>query len=249
MQRAIWPLALSALSISLLSLSACTGGASGLPSQRGILGNGVIGWPFATNSNSVHWVIKRTIEVSATQEWQNTGISVNTGDRVAIRYLSGQWTIFQGFDPMTDGNGQAGRPETCRLMPQANLGSLIGRVGAGAPFSVGNGVTKVSSSTGGLQLSINDCPGQFGDNGGSLTVDVVITASEGVGMGLVIFVGYLFIVLAGVAGCGLLLRGLGILPEKYVSSSQVGQLWGLLIVGLIVGFLLLLLTGQILFPT
>ena len=73
-------------------------------------------------------------------------------------------------------------------------------------------------------------------------------ASEGVFMGLIIFMGYLFVLIAGAAGCGLLLRGLGVIPGTIISVDQVGLLWGVLIVGHIVGFLILLGTGQLVVP-
>lgn len=74
---------------------------------------------------------------------------------------------------MTDGNGQTGRPEDCRLMPEANLGGLIGRVGENPPFFIGNEADLFSEHNGTLQLSMNDCT-PFESNGGALTVAVII---------------------------------------------------------------------------
>ncbi len=123
-------------------------------------------------------VKQELVEVQANVKWQDTGISVESGNTVTIRYVSGQWSIWQGVDPLTDGEGQKNRPEKCQLMPQANLGSLIGRIGNNPPFFVGNEVTFRSSFTGNLFLSMNDCENFPGDyqatNRGSLTVAVVI---------------------------------------------------------------------------
>jgi hypothetical protein len=113
------------------------------------------------------------IDVRADAPWQDTGLSVRRGDRVQIKYLSGEWSIWVGADPMTDGNGQTGRPEDCRLMPEANLGGLIGRVGENPPFFVGNETDFFSDYSGTLQLSMNDCT-PFESNGGSLIVAVII---------------------------------------------------------------------------
>ena len=113
------------------------------------------------------------VEVQANVMWQDTGIQVRRGDTVKIRYITGKWSIWLDVDPLTDGNGQNGRPETCRIMPEENLGGLIGRVGDNSPFYIGNGAEIYSDYNGTLQLSINDCVG-FSDNGGALTVAVVI---------------------------------------------------------------------------
>jgi hypothetical protein len=113
------------------------------------------------------------ITVQADAPWQETGIQVRQGDRVQIKYLSGEWSIWVGADPMTDGNGQVGRPENCRLMPEANLSGLIGRVGENPPFFIGNEADLFSEYNGSLQLSMNDCT-PFESNGGALTVAVII---------------------------------------------------------------------------
>jgi hypothetical protein len=112
-------------------------------------------------------------EVQADAPWQDTGFLVRRGDRIQIKYLSGEWSIWVGADPMTDGNGQTGRPENCRLMPEANLSGLIGRVGENPPFFIGNEADLFSEHNGNLQLSMNDCT-PFESNGGSLTVAVII---------------------------------------------------------------------------
>lgn len=117
--------------------------------------------------------VSQEVEVQANVMWQDTGIQVRYGDTVKFQYISGQWTIWIDADPLTDGMGQYGREETCRLMPEANLGGLVGRVGDGPPFFIGNEIEIYSVQNGTLQLSINDCP-QFDNNAGSLTVSVVI---------------------------------------------------------------------------
>lgn len=117
--------------------------------------------------------VNEQVEVEANIMWQDTGIEVRLGNTVNVQYISGEWTIWIDADPLTDGVGQYGRDETCRLMPESNLGGLIGRVGDNPPFFIGNGTEYYSNHNGTLQLSINDCP-EFGNNSGSLTVSVVI---------------------------------------------------------------------------
>lgn len=113
------------------------------------------------------------IDVRADAPWQDTGLPVRTGDRLQIRYIAGAWSIWVGADPMTDGNGQTGRPENCRLMPEANLSGLIGRVGENPLFFIGNEADLFSGYAGSLQLSMNDCT-PFESNGGALTVQIII---------------------------------------------------------------------------
>jgi hypothetical protein len=116
-----------------------------------------------------------TVVVQAKVRRQDTEIFVNPQDSVNISYVSGQWSIWQGnsLDPSTDGNGQNGRRETCALMPQKNIGSLIGRVADNQPFFIGNGTAFRSSYSGNLSFSINDCA-NFQDNEGSLTIMVSV---------------------------------------------------------------------------
>jgi hypothetical protein len=117
--------------------------------------------------------VSAQVVIQADVPWQDTGYLVRQGNRVQIKYLSGEWSIWVGADPMTDGNGQTGRPEDCRLMPEANLSGLIGRVGENPPFFVGNEADLFSEYTGNLQLSMNDCT-PFESNGGALTVAILI---------------------------------------------------------------------------
>ena len=117
--------------------------------------------------------VNAQVEVQADAPWQDTGFPVKRGDRLQIKYISGEWSIWVEADPMTDGNGQTGRPEDCRLMPDANLSGLIGRVGENPPFFIGNEADLFSEYNGNLQLSMNDCT-PFESNGGALTVAIII---------------------------------------------------------------------------
>lgn len=129
-----------------------------------------------------------------------TGIYVQSGDRVQITYLSGEWWIGQSLNnnwqpqTPTDGNGYTGRegdrvasllgvdnPNRCRPLVSAPFGSLIGSIGKeGALFLIGNGIDFVAQDSGILYLRINyldhnrvtNCP--YGD-GGVITVRVTIT--------------------------------------------------------------------------
>jgi hypothetical protein len=132
----------------------------------------------------------------------NTGVYIQSGDRVKIKYSSGEWWIGQGSscngygDPQTatDATGYVGRdgervesligcdnPNICRPLTSAPWGSLLGTIGEkGSLFHIGNELEFVSETNGILYLRINyfnhnavtGCP--YGD-GGSISVSVNVT--------------------------------------------------------------------------
>lgn len=126
----------------------------------------------------------KTVTVQATSPWADTGIQIQSGSTVAVTYLSGTWTA----DPK-DNNDKlytaAGSPDIVVSpsqpkypMVDVSMGALIGRIGEGAPFLIGNGPVSVPDTTSGpLQLCINDdLTGAYGaglsDNKGSVTVQI-----------------------------------------------------------------------------
>lgn len=126
----------------------------------------------------------KTITVQATSPWADTGINIQSGSTVAVTYLSGAWTA----DPKDNNDTlytAAGSPDIVVSpgqpkypMVNVNMGALIGRIGEGAPFLIGNGPVSVPDTTSGpLQLCINDdLTGTYGaglsDNKGSVTVQI-----------------------------------------------------------------------------
>ncbi|MBI2513367.1 MAG: cellulase family glycosylhydrolase [Opitutae bacterium] len=120
--------------------------------------------------------------VQSTQGWQDTGVTVTAGQGVSIAYVRGLWTS----NPH-DNNGElfdaAGNPNYVANQPGytmdgQNEGALIGRIGSGPVFLVGDGPTSVpSGQSGNLQLCINDdLNGRYGaglkDNLGNITVAI-----------------------------------------------------------------------------
>jgi len=134
----------------------------------------------------------------------NTGVYILSGDKVKIKYSSGEWWIGQGTSCNgygdsqipTDAAGYTGRegdrvealigcrnPNICRPLTSAPWGSLLGMIGEnGSLFHIGNEFEFVSETTGILYLRINyynhnavtGCP--YGD-GGKVSVSVSITPS------------------------------------------------------------------------
>jgi hypothetical protein len=111
-----------------------------------------------------------TTEVAAAKDWQDTGMTVQEGERIGITYISGSWTFDRNI-PVTDGIGTPGFSNAEAPVPSSNLGSLVARIGDGLPFLVGNHTSITSDRAGAIFLRINDTEG-LDDNEGSITVEV-----------------------------------------------------------------------------
>jgi pimeloyl-ACP methyl ester carboxylesterase len=121
----------------------------------------------------------RTMRVSATAGWQDTGLTLS-GESATIEYVSDYWRTWQRPPENWDGRGclhcQIPDPRHDRATPlkSARHGSLIGRIGTnGNMFAINNGATVDTGRTGErgqLYLRINDT-NQY-DNSGFLTVRV-----------------------------------------------------------------------------
>jgi hypothetical protein len=116
--------------------------------------------------------------VQADQEWQDTDVDVEVGDRITIVQVGGEWRAWEGI-PYHDGNGTTyfacdwEAPE-----PNASVGALIGRIDTDRDniFLVGRCGVHVSEANGKLQLRMNDK--QVEDNAGSLTVHIIVLSPE-----------------------------------------------------------------------
>lgn len=110
------------------------------------------------------------IEVDATKDWQVTGVTVQEGERVSIRYSSGLWTFDRNL-ARTDGIGTPGYTSANAPLPRANLGALIAKIDEGSPFLVGNQVLTTSDTSGAVFLRMNDSE-DVGDNEGIIIVEI-----------------------------------------------------------------------------
>jgi hypothetical protein len=124
----------------------------------------------------------KMIEVNSKRVWTETGITLTKGDKVEIR-ASGKVT----WDPALSSIGisgpdggswtprQVSRPDQFPA-PDLPIASLIGKVGKGKPFLVGDRVTFTADRNGELYLGLNDrqAPGAFEDNSGSFTASIII---------------------------------------------------------------------------
>jgi hypothetical protein len=106
--------------------------------------------------------------VQANQAWNDAGLTVKKGDRVAFN-TTGQISFAQGQTAGPDGNPSLRQPNyPVAAMP---VGGLIGRVGNGTPFPIGSNAQPITMPNDGrLMLGVND--NEYGDNTGAFTVTV-----------------------------------------------------------------------------
>jgi hypothetical protein len=110
------------------------------------------------------------ITVSAKDQWTPTGISVTRGERLSIR-ATGEIRLSGDASDRSTVSGSVNRryaPDA--PIPRTFAGVLIGRVGNGQPFAIGNMTTLMMREDGELFLGIND--DSLGDNQGAYTVEV-----------------------------------------------------------------------------
>lgn len=119
-------------------------------------------------------VISQTFSIKAHDGWQSTGLVVNQNDVITVSYQSGQWRmvpsdIFYG----PDGDSSYICATDC-VAPLSGYpsGALIGRIGGEAPFPVGSEYQELASSSGALQLRMNDAG--IEDNEGIVNVLISI---------------------------------------------------------------------------
>ena len=118
--------------------------------------------------------------IESTLGWQSAGY-VNDGKSYVIKYIGGLWTS----NPLNN-NGNLYGPNGSSVVANQpgyplqgrNEGALIGRIGANAPFFIGENVSTPAGQTGQLYLSINDdLQHKYGaglaDNEGALVVSIV----------------------------------------------------------------------------
>jgi hypothetical protein len=111
------------------------------------------------------------VRVPANQAWTATGIRVAEGQVVNFTAQGEmQWST-SADDRATPAGAANGRRGADRApLPSAPAGALVGRIGNGAPFGIGNQAVVPMPATGELFLGVND--DEVGDNSGGFVVDV-----------------------------------------------------------------------------
>ena len=108
------------------------------------------------------------ISVSAQQQWTPTGIALRKGDWITLN-TTGEINV--GNNEMAPPTGVRNQRFDPRApLPNVLLGALIGRVGNGRPFGIGNSTRIQAPDSGQLFLGVNDSG--LGDNQGAFQVEV-----------------------------------------------------------------------------
>jgi tetratricopeptide (TPR) repeat protein len=117
---------------------------------------------------------KVVVEIWAKQEWQNSGVMVKVGDQISV-FALGRWShgTQDGGMPYYGPEGY-NKYDNDALLRTAKVGSLICRIGSGTPFAIGTGTSFTANIEGQLQLSMNDVVGKFGNNDGSVAVQIEV---------------------------------------------------------------------------
>jgi hypothetical protein len=114
------------------------------------------------------------ITIPSQQQWTPTGVTVRRGEWVSFN-ASGEIHIGSEGNPAIGVNGLPGVIAPGAPVANGASGALIGRVGNGAPFVIGNQSRVQMPSAGQLFLGVND--GNLPDNTGSFQVQVTPDAS------------------------------------------------------------------------
>jgi len=122
-----------------------------------------------------------TVPVSANRHpSEPTEIQVEAGDWLIFSSLDNDalWTCSTSHlnDPeepdFTTADGIPGFQDPDGVFPPANLCELVGRIEGGPMFRVGSHERIVARQSGILYLGVNDDPQGYGDNSGSITMEV-----------------------------------------------------------------------------
>lgn len=115
-----------------------------------------------------------SIRVPANQQWTATNMMVRRGDRVLFT-AEGEIQLSGDADDKASAAGSLkGLTAANAPLPAVLAGALIGRIGNGAPFAIGNqSLPLPMPGEGPLWLGIND--DAVGDNSGALVVRVIVT--------------------------------------------------------------------------
>jgi len=111
------------------------------------------------------------VSIAADQSWQRSGIQLQSGEQITIEVLSGLWNTYPEeafFDGAGGASGLCTGAACVGFVENMPKGMLIGRIGGGEPFPIGNFLELSADRSGTLELRMND-PGTE-DNAGALIV-------------------------------------------------------------------------------
>jgi hypothetical protein len=110
------------------------------------------------------------IQVPGNRAWTPTGITVQKGQTITFS-SSGSVQLSQDTNDQASVAGKGGSPASVKApMPGTLRGALIGRIGNGKPFGIGDMTSITAPATGPLYLGVND--DVLTDNSGEFLVTV-----------------------------------------------------------------------------
>jgi hypothetical protein len=111
-----------------------------------------------------------SVVVSAKQRWTTTGITVRRGETLTFNTTGEVRLSASGDDVASPAGSASGKMGAQAPLPTSLAGALIGRIGNGRPFGIGNQTSIPAPAAGQLFLGIND--GQLDDNSGEFRVEI-----------------------------------------------------------------------------
>ncbi len=108
-----------------------------------------------------------SIRVAATAGWVSTGMRVRQGDIVNFD-TTGEVQLSTNSADRARSAGSPSRTAAGSPLPNAAAGALIGRIGNGQPFGIGNQTSIPMPNSGLLYLAVND--DELADNSGAFVV-------------------------------------------------------------------------------
>lgn len=116
------------------------------------------------------------ISVPANAGWVNTGLTVRQGQTILITTTGEVRLSTDANDVAAPAGSKNGRYAPNAPLPGSLAGALIGRVGNGQPFGIGNQTSFPAPGSGTLFLAVND--DQLGDNAGAFGVELTAGALQ-----------------------------------------------------------------------
>jgi hypothetical protein len=108
--------------------------------------------------------------VPAQRPWTPTGLTVRQGQTLTFNTTGEIQLSADANDKASSAGSNTGRYAPRSAMPRALAGALIGRIGNGQPFGIGNQGSIVAPANGQLFLGVND--DTFNDNQGAFQVTI-----------------------------------------------------------------------------
>lgn len=111
------------------------------------------------------------VTIRASRLWQDAGVEVVEGQQILI-VSRGDWGNQHGGERYGPEGGR--RIDGATILPTAPVGVLLGRTGDSEPFVVGRAAVVEVTSSGPLQLVMNDWTDDRHDSWGRVDVDIVV---------------------------------------------------------------------------